>query len=59
MGSCPCIVVSPDTPAIRALQMMTRNDVNQLPVVSNGRMEGVFSRGHVLRFLQTRSELLK
>ena len=39
--------------------MMTRNDVNQLPVVSNGRMEGVFSRGHVLRFLQTRSELLK
>ncbi|MBZ5547876.1 MAG: site-2 protease family protein [Acidobacteriia bacterium] len=52
-------VVSPDTPAIQALQMMSREDVNQLPVVSNGRLEGVFSRSHVLRFLQTRSELLK
>ena len=52
-------IVTPDTPAIQALQMMSREDVNQLPVVSNGRLEGVFSRGHVLRFLQTRGELLK
>jgi hypothetical protein len=33
--------------------------VNQLPVVSNGRLEGVFSRAHVLRFLQIRDELHK
>jgi predicted transcriptional regulator len=51
--------VTPDTPAIQALQMMSREDINQLPVVSNGRLEGIFSRGHVLRFLQIRSELLR
>ena len=52
-------IVAPDTPAIQALQMLSQEDVNQLPVVSNGRLEGVFSRAHVLRFLQTRAELHK
>ncbi|MBZ5614159.1 MAG: site-2 protease family protein [Acidobacteriia bacterium] len=52
-------IVTPDTPAIQALQMMRREDVNQLPVVSNGRLEGIFSRSHVLRFLQIRGELLR
>ncbi len=52
-------IVTPDTPAIQALQMLSQEDVNQLPVVSNGRLEGVFSRAHVLRFLQIRAELHK
>jgi Zn-dependent protease/predicted transcriptional regulator len=50
-------VVGPDTPAIQALEMMSREDLNQLPVVTNGRLEGIFSRGHILRFLQIRDEL--
>jgi predicted transcriptional regulator len=41
-------IVTPDTPAIQALQMMSREDVNQLPVVSNGRLEGIFSRTQVV-----------
>jgi Zn-dependent protease/predicted transcriptional regulator len=49
--------VAPDTPALQALEVMSRNDINQLPVVSNGHLEGVFSRGHVLRVLQTHAEL--
>jgi predicted transcriptional regulator len=49
--------VAPDTPAIQALEIMTREDINQLPVLSNGRLEGVFSRAQVLRFLQTHAEL--
>jgi Zn-dependent protease/predicted transcriptional regulator len=49
--------VAPDTPAIQALEIMTREDVNQLPVLSNGRLEGVFSRGRVLRFLQIHAEM--
>ena len=49
--------VSPDTPALQALQMMGRDDVNQLPVVSNGHLEGLFSRGHVVRFLQAHAHL--
>src|SRR5207249_4874828 len=50
--------VAPDTPAIRALELMSREDMNQLPVVSDGHLQGVFSRGHVLRFLSTQAELL-
>lgn len=49
--------VSPDTPAIDAVEMMTHEDVNQLPVVANGHIEGIFSRAHVLRFLQLHAEL--
>jgi CBS domain-containing protein len=49
--------VSPDTPVAEALQTMGREDLNQLPVVEAGRMEGMLSRGHILRALQTRSEL--
>jgi Zn-dependent protease/predicted transcriptional regulator len=49
--------VSPDTPAVQALQMMGRDDINQLPVVSNGHLEGLFSRSHVVRFLQAHAQL--
>lgn len=49
--------VSPETPALKALEEMSREDINQLPVVSNGRIEGIFSRGQVLRYLQTHAEL--
>jgi Zn-dependent protease/predicted transcriptional regulator len=49
--------VAPDTPAIQALELMSREDINQLPVISDGRLEGVFSRSHVLRFLRTHAEL--
>lgn len=49
--------VAPDTPVAEALEVMAHDDVNQLPVVSDGRLEGVTSRGHVLQLLQTRAEL--
>ena len=49
--------VAADTPAINALELMSREDMNQLPVISDGHLEGVFSRGHVLRFLSTQAEL--
>ncbi len=49
--------VSPATPVVEALQTMGREDLNQLPVIRAGRVEGMLSRGHILRALQTRSEL--
>jgi len=49
--------VAPDTPAIQALELMSREDLNQLPVISDGHLQGVFSRGQVLRFLRTQAEL--
>ena len=49
--------VSPDMPAVQALETMGREDVHQLPVLSNGRIEGVITRAHILQVLQSRSEL--
>ena len=49
--------VSPDTTVAEALHTMGREDLNQLPVITAGRMEGMLSRSHILQALQTRSEL--
>jgi CBS domain-containing protein len=49
--------VSPQTPVTKALEVMGREDVNQLPVVKDGHLEGIVSRSHILRLLQTRAEL--
>ncbi len=37
--------------------MMGREDVNQMPVVHEGKLAGIISRGHILLVLQTRAEL--
>jgi Zn-dependent protease/predicted transcriptional regulator len=49
--------VSRDMAAMEALEIMGREDVNQLPVMSNGRIEGIVSRAHVLQVLRSRAEL--
>lgn len=49
--------VSPETPIVEALQTMGREDINQMPVIRAGRMEGMLSRSHILHALQTRSEV--
>ncbi|HEY8187660.1 MAG TPA: site-2 protease family protein [Pyrinomonadaceae bacterium] len=49
--------VSPQTSVTKALEIMSREDVNQLPVVRDGHLEGIISRSHILRLLQTRAEL--
>jgi CBS domain-containing protein len=49
--------VTPDTPVVEALQAMGKEDVNQLPVVSNHRLEGILSRTHIVQVLQSRAEL--
>jgi Zn-dependent protease/CBS domain-containing protein len=49
--------VAPDTPAIQALEVMSREDINQLPVLSDGKLQGMFSRSHVLGFLRNRAEM--
>lgn len=51
--------IAPDTPAIQALEIMNREDINQLPVLSDGRLEGMFSRRHILGFLQNHAELYR
>lgn len=50
-------VVSPETPVIEALEIIGREDVNQLPVVSNGQLKGIISRDRILNYLLTKQEL--
>jgi Zn-dependent protease/CBS domain-containing protein len=50
-------IVTPDTPVLDALKLVARNDVNQLPVVANGTLQGIVSRSQLVQLLQVRSEL--
>jgi Zn-dependent protease/CBS domain-containing protein len=49
--------ISPETPVYEALEMMGREDINQVPVVDQGQLEGVLTRAHVLRVLRSYDEL--
>lgn len=49
--------VAPETPAIQALELMASEDLNQLPVMSDGHLQGVVTRGNVMGFLNARAEL--
>lgn len=49
--------VGPDTPVAKAMEVMAREDLNQIPVVSDHHFEGMISRGNILRVLQSRAEL--
>lgn len=47
----------PDEGLWRALEEMTEEDVNQLPVMENGRLAGMLGRDNVLTFIRLRAEL--
>ncbi len=49
--------VTPEMPVLKAMELMTRENVEELAVVSNGHFEGIFSRLQVLRFLHVYSGL--
>jgi Zn-dependent protease/CBS domain-containing protein len=49
--------VTPSTSLAKALKLMANNNLNQLPVVSDGHLDGVLSRGEIMDYLQTRTEL--
>jgi len=50
-------VAHPDQDALSILEQMDENDINQMPVASEGRVIGLISRDSLIRFLRTRSEL--
>jgi Zn-dependent protease len=49
--------VTPETPVTEALELIGREKIHQLPVVSNGRVEGMISREQIMNQLLTRAEL--
>jgi CBS domain-containing protein len=50
-------LVTRQTTATEALEIIVREGINQLPVVENRRLEGIISREQILNFLYTRKEL--
>jgi CBS domain-containing protein len=50
-------VALPHQDALSLIEQMDGNDINQMPVVSEGRVVGLVARDNLLRFLRTRSEL--
>jgi Zn-dependent protease/predicted transcriptional regulator len=51
--------IEPDAPLMDALDVMGREDLNQLPVTRDGRLEGIISRNNILQLLQNRADLKK
>ncbi len=51
------IVLSPQDSVAQALEVLSDNDLNQLPVVDNGRLVGMVTRSHVIKVMQVREEL--
>jgi len=51
------VEVPPDMPALKALELMSKGNWYQLAVVSDGKLQGLFSRDQILRFLQLHSGL--
>jgi len=49
--------VTPETSLKDALEVMTTNDLNQLPVLADGHLRGTVSRSQVLQLFQTGAEL--
>jgi Zn-dependent protease/predicted transcriptional regulator len=49
--------VNPNTPVTEALEVMARQDLNQLPVMNERGLAGLISRAHILQLIQTRAEL--
>ncbi|MEX2425208.1 MAG: CBS domain-containing protein, partial [Thermomicrobiaceae bacterium] len=51
------ITATPDTDLDTVLQMMSEQDFHQIPVLENGAVVGLLSRGQIIRFLQLRQSL--
>jgi Zn-dependent protease/predicted transcriptional regulator len=49
--------VSLETPASELFEAMTTQDIHQVPVVEDGKLYGIVSRGDLLRVLQARADL--
>ena len=49
--------VNPNTPVTEALEVMARQDLNQLPVMNEKGLAGLISRSHIIQLIQTRAEL--
>jgi CBS domain-containing protein len=50
-------MVEPEMPVSKALEIIGREGVNQLPVVQEGQLKGIISGKQIVNYLYTRKEL--
>jgi Zn-dependent protease/CBS domain-containing protein len=50
-------VARPEQDALSIIEQMNQNDINQMPVVSNGKVVGLITRDNLVRALRTRTDL--
>ncbi|HEU5348667.1 MAG TPA: site-2 protease family protein [Ktedonobacterales bacterium] len=50
-------IVSPEQSLNEVLPMMVRQDINQMPVIQDGRLVGMISRDSIIRFIEVRRSL--
>jgi len=48
---------TPAASVTEVLELMVRENINQLPVMLNGKLVGVISRNHIIQYIQTQAEL--
>ncbi|HWG87668.1 MAG TPA: CBS domain-containing protein, partial [Candidatus Acidoferrales bacterium] len=51
--------VTPETPVSDVLELMGKEDLNQVPVVADGAIKGMLTRNNILQALRARMELKK
>jgi Zn-dependent protease/CBS domain-containing protein len=57
MTRSPLLSVNQEEDLNKALQMLAKNGLNQIPVLNGTQLVGLLSRSDVIRYLQTRQEL--
>jgi CBS domain-containing protein len=45
-----------ETPAVEAVELMAREDLNQIPVIADHHVEGMITRARILQMLRARME---
>lgn len=54
--SAPAIVISPETEVLHAMALMTQQRIRHLPVIANGRLQGIVSIGDLVKYRIDRIE---
>jgi CBS domain-containing protein len=57
--SAPAITIEPDVPVARAARLMLEHMINRVPVVSDGRLVGVLTRGDLVRVFRRPDEQIE
>ena len=53
------VVIAPAVPVLEGLRLMQEHDIHQLPVIEDGRLGGLLTRGDVMRQIELRRRFVE